>query len=157
MSHLLAVPCQDVPSFGRKHVCVVSCAQVLSRCCIFRQYPVKMSHLSAESMLCVVSCTQILSKWHCVLNVIILQLLCWLFPSYNFMSVGAVHRYYVSQRRLFNDSRPGRRESAKRARHNAWKELRKSVSVVSNDHSLYPYSQSSILAFVTCSTNTGKG
>ena len=121
MSHLSAVPCQDVPSFGRKHVCVVSCAQVLSRCCIFRQYPVKMSHLSAGSMLCVVSCTQILSKWHRVLNVIILQVLCWLFPSYTFMSVGAVHRYYVSQRRLFNDSRPGRRESAKKARHNAWK------------------------------------
>ena len=44
--------CQDAASFG----------STLSRCPIFRQYPVKMSHLSAGSMLCVVSCTQILSR-----------------------------------------------------------------------------------------------
>ena len=86
--------CQDAPSFGRRHVvccvmpsstvkmphlsagsmlCVVLCPEVLSRCPIFWQYPVKMSHLlavpcqdvlshlSAGSMLCVVLCSQVMS------------------------------------------------------------------------------------------------
>ena len=44
-------------------------------------------------------------------------------------------------------SGPGRGESAKKARHNVRKELRKRVSVVSNDHSL-PCSQASVPAFV---------
>ena len=62
--HLSAVPCQDVPSFGRK--------QVL--CCVMSSSAVKMphlsavpcqdvpSHLSARSMLCVVLCPQVLSR-----------------------------------------------------------------------------------------------
>ena len=76
---------------------------------------------------------------------------------YIVISVGAVHPYYESRRRLLNDSRPGRGESAKKARHNARKkELRKRVSVVSNDHSL-PYSQASVPAFVNWSTNAGEG
>ena len=46
MSHLSATPCQDVPSFGRfilfvRNLCVLSI--------IFRQHPVKTSHLSAGS------------------------------------------------------------------------------------------------------------
>ena len=36
-----------------------------------------------------------------------------------FIPIGAIHRYYESRRRLFNDSRPGRRESAQRSKHNA--------------------------------------
>ena len=136
VSHSFFSPTFSCVSMHYNLLCTFN-MQVLSRCHIFWQHPVKMSHLLAGSMLCVVSCTQILSKWHCVLNVIILQVLCWLFPSYTFMSVGAVHQYYESRRRLFNDSRPGRRESAKKARHSARKkELRKRVSVVSNDHSL---------------------
>ena len=66
---------------------------------------------------------------------------------YIVISVGAVHPYYESRKRLLNDSRPERGESAKKARYNARKELRKRVSVVSNDHSL-PYSQASVPAFV---------
>ena len=48
MSHLSATPCQDVPSFGR-FILFVRNSCVLSRCPIFRQHPVKMSHLSAGS------------------------------------------------------------------------------------------------------------
>ncbi len=48
MSHLSATPCQDVPSFGR-FIPFVCNSCVLSRCPIFWQHPVKMSHLSAGS------------------------------------------------------------------------------------------------------------
>ena len=48
MSHLSATPCQDVPSFGR-FILFVRNSCVLSRCPIFRQHPLKMSHLSAGS------------------------------------------------------------------------------------------------------------
>ena len=34
--------------------------------------------------------------------------------DYN-LFVGAVHRYYESRRRVYNDSRPGRREVAEKA------------------------------------------
>ena len=64
MSHLSATPCQDVPSFGR-FIPFVRNSCVLSRCLIFRQHPVKMSHLSAGSYcLCVIHvCCQDVSSF----------------------------------------------------------------------------------------------
>ena len=69
------------------------------------------------------------------------MLTCNVCVPYIVISVGAVHPYYESRKRLLNDSRPGRGECAKKARYNARKELRKRVSVVSNDLIPRPLSQ----------------
>ena len=54
--------------------------------------------------------------------------------------IGAIHRYYESRRRLYNDSQPLRRDSARKAKHAAnKKERRKRVRLQVKDmlHSIF--------------------
>ena len=88
MPHLLSATCQDATSFGRQEM--------------FRQEMFTRVHV----YVCMyVSCAVKIIKLVFVLVLILIA-----FVSTNIL--GAVHRYYESRRRLFNDSQPQRREKA---------------------------------------------
>ena len=118
---LWAASCQDDPylsarsciwfvmravkmSFGQHlakmtHLSARSCiwlSCVLSRCPIFGQHLAKMTHVSARSCIWFVTCSVKMS--HDKVPIFVAE---------------AVHRYYESRRRLFNDDQPARREIAK--------------------------------------------
>ena len=69
-------------------------------------------------------------KWVCVC-VCVCECVCVCALTYTtaLMCSGAVHRYYESRRRLFNDSRPGRKDTAKEVKERSKKTtLRKKAS-----------------------------
>ena len=100
MSHLLTVHVMICV-----YVCVVSLHLCCSRCLIFRQHAVKMSHLSTvHVIICVCVCVANLHL-RCS-TCLFFRRSCHIFVCTTTNSTEAVHRFYESRRRLFNDDRP---------------------------------------------------
>ena len=95
VSHLSSVHCQDASSFGRSchFVCVCVCVCVYNHIVLSR-------------------CNRISYFIYTYISVILDRLL--LIAC--ILSAEAVHRYYESRRRLFNDDQPGRRDAATKAK-----------------------------------------
>ena len=107
--------CQGVSPFGgsqsRWHIfrLVHVMSLCLSRCVTFRQHPVKMAHLSTGS------CHHVMSHVLVKVSHILHSQEGTFFAVFSCVitcCLEAVHRFYESRRRLFNDYQPSRREKA---------------------------------------------
>ena len=106
VSPFAAAASQDGTSFDW----FMSCHMCLSRCLTFRQHPVKMAHLSTGSCHHVMShvLVKVSHLLHSQDGTFICCISCVIIVCY----LEAVHRFYESRRRLFNDDQPSRREKA---------------------------------------------